>query len=1201
MHIKQVIISGFKSYRELTTIEVFDPKHNVVVGRNGSGKSNFFQAIQFVLSDEFSYLRPEQRQSLLHEGTGPRVISAHVDIIFDNSDQRLPIDKDEVVVRRVIGHKKDQYFLNKKVVTRTDIMNLLESAGFSRSNPYYIVKQGKINAMATAPDAQRLKLLREVAGTRVYDERREESLVMLKETESKREKINEYLANIDERLQTLETEKEELKESLKWDKMRRSLEFAILERELKDAKQKLEEVRHRGSNIDNRELQLHDNVVIFTTFYYMDKIRSNSGAQQDQFRKDMENVVIATKEVSKELKEIKSKVSQSKEEKAVLNTEFQQLVKQRSKLELTIKDLEEEVVGDNSTKERADRELKKLEATIAEKNKELEEIKPQYEEMKKLEEECSRELTLKHQKRTELYAKQGRGSQFTSREERDKWIKNELRSLTKAIRDKEESIRRLQADIEADAEKKTQLEAKTQESNSEKESLNKQIEEHNKNYYEMKKEKESLQERRNVLYREETKLQNDLSSLKDEVVKHENNLRSMIGKPTLNGRESVRRVIDTFRERGGRWTEIANGYYGLVIENFECEESINTAVEVTAGGRLYFHIVSSDSVGTAIINEINRQQLPGEVTFMPINRMQVKSYSYPESGHAIPMIGRIKFEQKYEKAFHHIFGKTLICRNLDYATDIGQARKFHCVTLEGEQVVETEAELAKVRGDLLEVESKINNLVSEIQRTEIKHGKVKDMFDRKNTEMRLMREELNNINNSRGPKEKSLNALRASQQQLTTTKEGLESELHQDLLSQLSAADQREVDQLNDDIRRLTEDNKRAYGERLRLETKKNKIENLLANNLDRRRGELKVALQEITVEDRVRKLDQAKGDLEGFVSRCLEIQKHVQALDKELTDLSRRQKAAQTAHDKGKAEEKELQEKLDGDARDLEKISSKTAVCHQKIEECNKKINELGPVSDEELQKFANSRIKELYRQLEKANSELKKYAHVNKKALDQFLSFSDQKESLIERKRELDNAYDSIQGMMQVLEQRKYEAIKFTFKQVSMYFGQVFSSLVPGGRGQLIMKTKMSDDDEEVPPSGADAAAPADNFTGVSIKVSFSGRADMKEMNQLSGGQKSLVALALIFAIQKCDPAPFYLFDEIDQALDSDHRKAVAEMIHKLSDEAQFITTTFRPELLANANKFYGVLFRNKVSHVQCVTREEAYDFVEDDSQHG
>ena len=106
------------------------------------------------------------------------------------------------------------------------------------------------------------------------------------------------------------------------------------------------------------------------------------------------------------------------------------------------------------------------------------------------------------------------------------------------------------------------------------------------------------------------------------------------------------------------------------------------------------------------------------------------------------------------------------------------------------------------------------------------------------------------------------------------------------------------------------------------------------------------------------------------------------------------------------------------------------------------------------------------------------------------------------------------------------------------------------------------------------------------------------MKDIQQLSGGQKSLVALALIFAIQRCDPAPFYLFDEIDQALDPQYRKSVADTIYSLSERAQFITTTFRPELLEHADKFYGVRFRNKISIIDCVTREEASDFVEDDS---
>ena len=126
-------------------------------------------------------------------------------------------------------------------------------------------------------------------------------------------------------------------------------------------------------------------------------------------------------------------------------------------------------------------------------------------------------------------------------------------------------------------------------------------------------------------------------------------------------------------------------------------------------------------------------------------------------------------------------------------------------------------------------------------------------------------------------------------------------------------------------------------------------------------------------------------------------------------------------------------------------------------------------------------------------------------------------------------------------------------------------------------------------------------ENYSGIAIQVSFNSK--MNEglrMQQLSGGQKSLVALTLIFAIQQCDPAPFYLFDEIDANLDAAHRTAVASMIHAMSEQAQFITTTFRPEMLANADMFYGVSFQNKVSVVNDITKEEALDFVEQEQAH-
>jgi len=182
MYIKKVIIEGFKSYREEITTEPFSPKVNVVVGANGSGKSNFFHAIRFVLSDMFQNLRSEDRGALLHEGAGHSVVSAFVEIVFDNTDNRIPVDKEEVRLRRTVASKKDEYYLDGKHVSKTEVMNLLESAGFSRSNPYYVVQQGKIASLTLMKDSERLDLLKEIGGTRVYEDRRRESLKIMQDT-----------------------------------------------------------------------------------------------------------------------------------------------------------------------------------------------------------------------------------------------------------------------------------------------------------------------------------------------------------------------------------------------------------------------------------------------------------------------------------------------------------------------------------------------------------------------------------------------------------------------------------------------------------------------------------------------------------------------------------------------------------------------------------------------------------------------------------------------------------------------------------------------------------------------------------------------------------------------------------------------------------------------------------------------------------
>ncbi|KAF4019246.1 hypothetical protein G4228_010648, partial [Cervus hanglu yarkandensis] len=1097
-----VIIQGFRSYRDQTIVDPFSSKHNVI-------------AIQFVLSDEFSHLRPEQRLALLHEGTGPRVISAFVEIIFDNSDNRLPIDKEEVSLRRVIGAKKDQYFLDKKMVTKNDVMNLLESAGFSRSNPYYIVKQGKINQMATAPDSQRLKLLREVAGTRVYDERKEESISLMKETEGKREKINELLKYIEERLHTLEEEKEELAQYQKWDKMRRALEYTIYNQELNETRAKLDELSAKRETSGEKSRQLRD-------------------AQQDA-RDKMEDI-------ERQVRELKTKISAMKEEKEQLSAERQEQIKQRTKLELKAKDLQDELAGNSEQRKRLLKERQKLLEKIEEKQKELAETEPKFNSVKEKEERGIARLAQATQERTDLYAKQGRGSQFTSKEERDKWIKKELKSLDQAINDKKRQIAAIHKDLEdTEANKEKNLE----QYNKLDQDLNEvkaRVEELDRKYYEVKNKKDELQSERNYLWREENAEQQALAAKREDLEKKQQLLRAATGKAILNGIDSINKVLDHFRRKGIN-QHVQNGYHGIVMNNFECEPAFYTCVEVTAGNRLFYHIVDSDEVSTKILMEFNKMNLPGEVTFLPLNKLDVRDTAYPETNDAIPMISKLRYNPRFDKAFKHVFGKTLICRSMEVSTQLARAFTMDCITLEGDQVSH--------RGAL-----------------------TGGYYDTRKSRLELQKD------------------VRKAEEEL----------------GELEA-------KLNENLRRNIEniENRQLLNERIKLEGIITRVETYLNENLRKRLDQVEQELNELRETEGGTVLTATTSELEAINKRVKDTMARSEDLDNSIDKTEAGIKELQKSMERWKNMEKEHMDAINHDTKELEKMTNRQGMLLKKKEECMKKIRELGSLPQEAFEKYQTLSLKQLFRKLEQCNTELKKYSHVNKKALDQFVNFSEQKEKLIKRQEELDRGYKSIMELMNVLELRKYEAIQLTFKQVSKNFSEVFQKLVPGGKATLVMKKgdvegSQSQDEgegsgESERGSGSQSSVPSvDQFTGVGIRVSFTGKqGEMREMQQLSGGQKSLVALALIFAIQKCDPAPFYLFDEIDQALDAQHRKAVSDMIMELAVHAQFITTTFRPELLESADKFYGVKFRNKVSHIDVITAEMAKDFVEDDTTHG
>ncbi|KRZ98077.1 Structural maintenance of chromosomes protein 3 [Trichinella sp. T8] len=895
--------------------------------------------------------------------------------------------------------------------------------------------------------------------------------------------------------------------------------------------------------------------------------------------------------IQKQLRELERQWSGFEEERLQMISEQSERFKEKTKLELAIRDLKEEVEGERSNRRKAENELDRLKAEITEKQASLDQVQPRFNELIKQEQQVNTELAIAEQRQRELYSKQGWTEQFRSAEERDQWIKRNLAKITRQISDKRD-----------------------QESTQELEQQRESIERNKRHQNELKHNRDALQNERQELWRTESGLSQSLQACKEEINHMDMILRSIVPKAIIHGMDSVKKVIESLRSRHAH-SNLVDGYYGMLIENFQTDKRFYTAVEMTAGNKLFYHIVENDRIGTKILEEINRQRLPGEVNFFPLNRIQYRPHEYPQNQYVLPMINQLQFEERFLPVMQHCFGKTLICRNMDVATQMARSERMDCITLEGDRVSsrgaltggfcdvrrsrlqlqsqrwnlkqqaeELETQLHSQREQLTVIEGKINGVSSEMQKLETKTGKMIDVYEKLQQDGRLLREERQMLQQSKHPKERQLSSLESTLQQLEAQKESLNRDLGSEMLSQLTVDEQSSLEELNRRILKLKESAKVLFNERSELETEKNRLENQLQKNLLRKKEELQLRLQEISMADRTQSLDSHQSELLIVTQRITEISRRMGELEHQLEEYYIGKKKLNQQLEMCQNQERDVQAKITEDAKEMEKMANKQSMLLRKKEDTMKKIRELGSLPSDAFDKYHNLSSKQLFKQLEQCNNELKKYENVNKKALDQFVSFSEQKEKLLKRKDEVDGNLESIMDMISQLDQKKYDAIQLTFKLVSKYFEEVFHELVPTGRGHLVMKTMEMNGDNAVDLANIPQV---EQFTGVGIKVAFSGADETKEMQQLSGGQKSLVALALIFAIQKCDPAPFYLFDEIDAALDARHRKSVAdvaftvtEMIHKLSSSAQFITTTFRRELLESADKFYGVKFRNKVS---------------------
>ncbi|TGO83153.1 hypothetical protein BPOR_0694g00020 [Botrytis porri] len=1221
VYIKQINIQGFKSYKDQTLIDEFSPATNVIVGRNGSGKSNFFAAIRFVLSDAYTQMGREERQALLHEGSGSAVMSAYVEIIFDNSDGRFPTGKNELYLRRTIGLKKDEYSLDKKNATKTDVLNLLETAGFSRSNPYYIVPQGRVTALTNMKDGERLNLLKEVAGTQVYEQRRTESLKIMTDTNNKRAKIDELLDYIKERLAELEEEKEELRGYQEKDKDRRCLQYSFFHQEQVAIAEKLEEI---------------------------DEFRQGGGDGDENRDAFMEGEK-AIAQLDTQIKQLTRQMELLRVDRRQLEEDRRDTAKARAKIELDVKTLTANQSSTEQSRVRHQQELNSVKQEIASKEAELAELLPDFTSRKASEAEVKRNLDEAEAGRNRLYAKQARSNQFRTKAERDQFLRKEIEELNSTIGsqkanriDGDEEVKNVQSEIRNLETEISGLQERLDGWSGNRIALAEEVST-------AKESLEKLQDERKLLRREDEKLHSVIEDARKEVLQAESELAKTMDSATSRGLATVRRLKKQHNIQGA---------YGTLAELLEVEEIYRVAVEQTAGSSLFNYVVDNEETATQLINALNADK-GGRLTFVPLSQLRFKPGNLPNASDAIPMLSKIRYDKKYEPAFEQVFGKTIVCPNLTIAAQYARSHGCNAITPDGDT---TNRKGALTGGYLNPKESRLQAVCAlakwrdEYETLKVRQDEIRKEIEQKDQEITAAYTEeqkasqkehklvdgLDPLKSGLRSKQAHLERQKAQLEQLLRNQADVlkllkdhaakiadyEAEIASDFKKALTANEERQLEQLNASVQDLQKQWNEHSRSRRDLESRKQMIEVELRENLRLRLDQLNSHEFDLATGSGSGNLKESQRELKRITKASSAVESKLQENEKQLEEAESNINNLEQERSRQEEEQNKIAALIEKHQKRMEKSIARKAILTTSAADCAKNIRDLGVLPDEAFEKYKDYDPKSIQSRLKKVQEALKKYKHVNKKAFEQYNQFTTQRDSLTKRRKELDDSQSSIQELVEVLDQRKDEAIERTFKQVSKEFAQIFERLVPAGRGRLVIQRKTDRRAREEEDSDEEARDSVENYVGVGISVSFNSKHDdQQRIQQLSGGQKSLCALALVFAIQQCDPAPFYLFDEIDANLDAQYRTAVAQMLKEISakqsqasqsqdnsdeesdnDEdgeggskkqkvmgGQFICTTFRPEMVLVANKCYGVTFHNKTSGIGVVGKEDALSFVD------
>ncbi|CAI4907602.1 BTE_HP_G0195540.mRNA.1.CDS.1 [Saccharomyces cerevisiae] len=1221
MYIKRVIIKGFKTYRNETIIDNFSPHQNVIIGSNGSGKSNFFAAIRFVLSDDYSNLKREERQGLIHQGSGGSVMSASVEIVFHDPDHSMILPSgvlsrgdDEVTIRRTVGLKKDDYQLNDRNVTKGDIVRMLETAGFSMNNPYNIVPQGKIVALTNAKDKERLQLLEDVVGAKSFEVKLKASLKKMEETEQKKIQINKEMGELNSKLSEMEQERKELEKYNELERNRKIYQFTLYDRELNEVINQMERLDGDYNN------------TVYSSEQYIQELDK---------REDMIDQV--SKKLSSIEASLKIKNATDLQQAKLRESEISQKL---TNVNVKIKDVQQQIESNGEQRNLDSATLKEIKSIIEQRKQKLSKILPRYQELTKEEAMYKLQLASLQQKQRDLILKKGEYARFKSKDERDTWIHSEIEELKSSIQNLNELESQLQMDRTSLRKQYSAIDEEIEELI---DSINGpdtkgQLEDFDSELIHLKQKLSESLDTRKELWRKEQKLQTVLETLLSDVNQNQRNVNETMSRSLANGIINVKEITEKLKIS-------PESVFGTLGELIKVNDKYKTCAEVIGGNSLFHIVVDTEETATLIMNELYRMK-GGRVTFIPLNRLSLDSdVKFPSNTTTqiqfTPLIKKIKYEPRFEKAVKHVFGKTIVVKDLGQGLKLAKKHKLNAITLDGDRadkrgvltggyldqhkrtrleslknLNESRSQHKKILEELEFVRNELNDIDTKIDQVNGNIRKVSNDRESVLTNIEIYRTSLNTKKNEKLILEESLNAIILKLEKLNTNRtfaqeklNTFENDLLQEFDSELSKEEKERLESLTKEIsaahNKLNITSDALEGITTTIDSLNAELESKLIpqeNDLESKMSEVGDAFI-FGLQDELKELQLEKESVEKqHENAVLELGTVQRELESLIAEETNNKKLLEKANN----QQRLLLKKLDNFQKSVEKTMIKKTTLVTRREELQQRIREIGLLPEDALvNDFSDITSDQLLQRLNDMNTEISGLKNVNKRAFENFKKFNERRKDLAERASELDESKDSIQDLIVKLKQQKVNAVDSTFQKVSENFEAVFERLVPRGTAKLIIHRKndnANDHDESIDVDMDAESNESQNgkdseimYTGVSISVSFNSKQNEQlHVEQLSGGQKTVCAIALILAIQMVDPASFYLFDEIDAALDKQYRTAVATLLKELSKNAQFICTTFRTDMLQVADKFFRVKYENKISTVIEVNREEAIGFI-------